>query len=390
MGKVFTLAEIEAAKKYKYSGTDNSIIARFILRPFWDKLIEYVPMWIAPNMITFAAFMIEFATFIVSFSFSDCLESEIPRWACILNGVSILIYQTLDNLDGRQARRTETSSALGQFFDHGCDAVNSIFIILKLVITLHIGNTFITYLFIFIMSIGFAFTAWEEYITHNFFLGIINAPDEGLLIIAFIHFAVGIYPPAVKLFRNKTFYLLYIIGASTSILPSIFNVIRKSISDRGAANRAMQSLIPIMISISLSFSNVFLCPQTVKNTFFIIFSGLILQYQSQMIIVSYLVNRNPSKLFNAPSIIYWILMGLGIIFPSMNTSLAIYGVILLSLIIVIIVFDVNIVDGLSNGLDISVFSIDDKGNEDDKLSISVEEETIEKPLDTEKEFDDIQ
>jgi ethanolaminephosphotransferase len=31
----------------------------------------------------------------------------------------------LDNLDGKQARRTGTSSPLGLMFDHGCDALTT-------------------------------------------------------------------------------------------------------------------------------------------------------------------------------------------------------------------------------------------------------------------------
>jgi ethanolaminephosphotransferase len=31
----------------------------------------------------------------------------------------------LDAVDGKQARRTNQSSPLGQLFDHGCDAINS-------------------------------------------------------------------------------------------------------------------------------------------------------------------------------------------------------------------------------------------------------------------------
>lgn len=37
--------------------------------------------------------------------------------------MSILVYTNLDCIDGKQARRTGTSSPLGQLFDHGCDAV---------------------------------------------------------------------------------------------------------------------------------------------------------------------------------------------------------------------------------------------------------------------------
>ena len=31
----------------------------------------------------------------------------------------------MDNMDGKQARRMGTSSALGLLFDHGCDAINA-------------------------------------------------------------------------------------------------------------------------------------------------------------------------------------------------------------------------------------------------------------------------
>jgi len=38
------------------------------------------------------------------------------------------MYQTLDAVDGKQARRTGTSSPLGQLFDHGIYLFNSIII----------------------------------------------------------------------------------------------------------------------------------------------------------------------------------------------------------------------------------------------------------------------
>ena len=46
-----------------------------------------------------------------------------PRWAYLLCAIGIFVYQTLDGIDGPQARRTGTSSPLGEYFDHGCDAI---------------------------------------------------------------------------------------------------------------------------------------------------------------------------------------------------------------------------------------------------------------------------
>ncbi|MBP5977864.1 CDP-alcohol phosphatidyltransferase family protein, partial [Brasilonema sp. CT11] len=41
------------------------------------------------------------------------------RWIYLFSAACLFFYQTMDNLDGRQARRTGASSPLGQLFDHG-------------------------------------------------------------------------------------------------------------------------------------------------------------------------------------------------------------------------------------------------------------------------------
>ena len=50
---------------------------------------------------------------------------QAPAWAFIMSALGLFIYQSLDAIDGKQARRTNTSSALGELFDHGCDAVST-------------------------------------------------------------------------------------------------------------------------------------------------------------------------------------------------------------------------------------------------------------------------
>lgn len=42
-----------------------------------------------------------------------------------MSALGLFIYQSLDAIDGKQARRTNSSSALGELFDHGCDAVST-------------------------------------------------------------------------------------------------------------------------------------------------------------------------------------------------------------------------------------------------------------------------
>lgn len=42
-----------------------------------------------------------------------------PWWVFFSGGLSVFVYLHLDCVDGKQARRTKSSSPLGQLFDHG-------------------------------------------------------------------------------------------------------------------------------------------------------------------------------------------------------------------------------------------------------------------------------
>ena len=48
---------------------------------------------------------------------------DAPRWVYAFCGLACLAYLHLDCLDGKQARRTGSSSPLGQLFDHGAPHV---------------------------------------------------------------------------------------------------------------------------------------------------------------------------------------------------------------------------------------------------------------------------
>jgi ethanolaminephosphotransferase len=71
----------------------------------------------------------------------------------------------MDNMDGKQARRTGTSSALGMLFDHACDAVNTGLVgTVAVGISMRVGligsGTFLG-LLVF-TTVPFYFIAWEE------------------------------------------------------------------------------------------------------------------------------------------------------------------------------------------------------------------------------------
>lgn len=57
------------------------------------------------------------------------LKEEFSPYTNFVCAFSIFMYQTLDAVDGKQARRTGQSGPLGQLFDHGCDAWSTIFLV---------------------------------------------------------------------------------------------------------------------------------------------------------------------------------------------------------------------------------------------------------------------
>eukprot|EP01006_Ploeotia_vitrea_P038287 TRINITY_DN66224_c8_g3_i2.p1 TRINITY_DN66224_c8_g3~~TRINITY_DN66224_c8_g3_i2.p1 ORF type:complete len:462 (+),score=36.17 TRINITY_DN66224_c8_g3_i2:82-1386(+) len=177
----------ENLKKYKYAGEDRSYIYRYLLTPMNNWLVTFFPPWLAPNTVTVTGFLNVILAHIVIWYYCPNLSGEPPTWAIILCAVTLFIYQTLDNLDGKQARRTGTSSPLGLLFDHGCDAVNTTVGTLTSCSVMQMGPSWKSFALLASPAVVFYFNTWEEYYIGSLVLPPINGATEGLLI------AVGLY-----------------------------------------------------------------------------------------------------------------------------------------------------------------------------------------------------
>lgn len=58
------------------------------------------------------------------------IGNYVPPWTLFFFGTCVIVYYNLDNMDGKQARRTGSSSPLGMCMDHGLDALGVSFITL--------------------------------------------------------------------------------------------------------------------------------------------------------------------------------------------------------------------------------------------------------------------
>ena len=136
-----------------------------VMTPFWNRCVEYLPMWMAPNMVTLIGFLAIVLSACQYLPFDLTLTKSFAPWCYAISSLSFFIYQTLDAVDGKQARRTGTSSPLGQLFDHGLDAWSTIFTIYSYAQILQIGATLPFWIYLLGMMSGFYTSNWEEYHT---------------------------------------------------------------------------------------------------------------------------------------------------------------------------------------------------------------------------------
>jgi ethanolaminephosphotransferase len=119
-----TKEALDNLKYYKYGSVDLSPLSYYILQPYWSWCVQFFPLWMAPNLITLIGLGFVVANaFLAAYLVPD-LESQTYTWVYYSFAAGIWLYSTFDNVDGKQARRTGSSSPLGELFDHGCDALN--------------------------------------------------------------------------------------------------------------------------------------------------------------------------------------------------------------------------------------------------------------------------
>ena len=248
---------------------------RLVLKVYWNWLVQQIPLWVAPNLLTWVGLMVNVITTGLAVFYNPTLEEgvevssaaalvpkkkhthahthththtrththmqthtlslllmeqivsrslllcfkrrlllcfcQVPSWVFLLCALGIFIYQSLDNIDGKQARRTgmqpktrgvehvllvtpcnATSSTrtltlsharshthspscyvlwlkgsatpLGELFDHGCDSVSTSVIVVGALVALQGGSSMLNFITVFQAVCLFYFAHWECYV----------------------------------------------------------------------------------------------------------------------------------------------------------------------------------------------------------------------------------
>ncbi|OCK84708.1 ethanolaminephosphotransferase 1 [Lepidopterella palustris CBS 459.81] len=184
-------------KTYKYSSVDKSLLSRYVLKHYWNGFVELLPLWLAPNMVTLLGFFFILANVALLEIYVPDLVGPGPSWLYYSFAFGLWMYSTMDNVDGKQARRTGTSSGLGELFDHGIDSLNCTLGSLLETAAMGYGASRTGAFTALIPCLPMFFSTWETYHTHTLYLGYFNGPTEGLIIACVIMILSGYYGPEI-------------------------------------------------------------------------------------------------------------------------------------------------------------------------------------------------
>lgn len=224
---------LKRLEKFQYSGVNISYAYNWLISPFLDNVImKIIPIWIAPNLLTLlSSFFNILAFFIICYETLLNLEVRVSNYAILFKAFSHILYLILDNADGKQARRTKTSSPLGLLLDHGLDALTTVIVGYNCSMIFAVGNNSISSYFLFLgLFFGYFIANYEEYKTGKMILGVVNGPDDGNIFVCLVTIFSFLYGPEhfhilIYGYRLVDFFILAVcLGTSVCAFDSLKNI----------------------------------------------------------------------------------------------------------------------------------------------------------------------
>lgn len=105
-GQFISEEGIVQLKNYKYRAGAYTYFDN-AMQPFWNWFVTLFPLWVAPNLITLFGLFFMVFTVLQYLPYDASATQEFPAYTYYIGAVFLLLYQTFDAVDGKQARRTQ-------------------------------------------------------------------------------------------------------------------------------------------------------------------------------------------------------------------------------------------------------------------------------------------
>ncbi|XP_078098489.1 choline/ethanolaminephosphotransferase 1-like isoform X1 [Mustelus asterias] len=175
--------QLKRLEEHRYRSAGASLLEP-LMQAWWEWLVRRLPLWIAPNAITITGLALNVCTTLILMVYCPTATEQAPLWAYLACALGLFIYQTLDAIDGKQARRTNSSSPLGELFDHGCDSLSTVFVVLGICIAVQLGTNPDWMFFCCFAGVFMFYCAhWQTYVSGTLRFGIFDVTEAQLCIV---------------------------------------------------------------------------------------------------------------------------------------------------------------------------------------------------------------
>ncbi|CAF0762243.1 unnamed protein product [Rotaria sordida] len=261
-------AHLKGLDAYKYNAVDTSPLSLYVMHPFWNWCVEFFPRWFAPNLMTFLGFLLLVFNFVM-FSYYDFHFTEsliLPKWIWLVAAICQFCSHQLDGIDGKQARRTKTSSALGELFDHGVDSWATFLFpvcIFSVISRDEYGFSPLAMHFLLLSTyLPFIDTHWEKYNTKVLFLPWLY--DISMLVMTLVYLLAFFFTPNIFRFdfpilnvpvTQVAVYLWPLFGLLASIPVSVVHILESYRNGTGYNRTVYEALRPLISTTILFISS---------------------------------------------------------------------------------------------------------------------------------------
>lgn len=264
MPPVLTLSQLKNLDDHKYSSGGSTLLDP-VFQPYWRWLVEQMPLWLAPNLITTIGLIINVVSCSILYLYSPNGTDHTPCWANLFCSIGLFVYQSLDAIDGKQARRTNSSTPLGELFDHGCDAISTVFVILGLCVSLRLGESpWFMFFTTFLAMFTFYTAHWQTYVTGTLKFGKIDVTEAQLCTYAIFAitglFGDSLWAFQLPIIQTELRYLPIIFATTATLITNINNISTISNGGKGKNGSSVANtsivfpIFPLLLVYFLAFS----------------------------------------------------------------------------------------------------------------------------------------
>lgn len=240
--------------------------------------------------------------------------SDGTEWLGVLGGVTILAYFTLDNMDGKQARRTSSSSPLGMIFDHGFDSGATV-LITAFMVQLYAFQGLKAHVLLLLFSGAFFAKTVEHCACGILNLGRINAVDEGVPFVALLSLVSSFVRPLIDkplpYIVSLQFRDVLFVAVAVTALGALFTGVQTTIRERGPRWTVEAWLMYIALVSATLLALMSSCSQGKEKWIFLAFNAIHMRL-SYHLMLSLIADEPPNPFLPYPSTLIAVLGLLGV------------------------------------------------------------------------------